>query len=292
MSSPFSWPRSAPQERVVPLSAYCPVYRVEGEGGEGPPLVLLPGLAGGIRLVQPLAERLAEHFQVYSLELRGETDSFEIRRPFSAADLAEDVLEFCDALRLERPLLMGVSFGGAIALEFASRYSRRIAGLIVQGADIRFEPSLLRRVAGEILNGYPLPSDSPFVNQFFNLLFGFRPQDKALAQFVAETCWQTDQAVMARRFNLAAQMDLSGRLATIRVPTLVIRGGRDLFVSSRGTAQMVRDIPQAERIELPQAGHLAFLTHTREIHRLVVAFAQQYGLVDAVPSVNSCDFQA
>lgn len=273
----------------LPLAGYCADYRLHGEG---PPLVLLPGLAGGAALVEPLSRLLSENFRVHVPEPRGERQPFDFRHRVGVADLVGDVVEFCDVLRLERPILMGISFGGAIALEAAVRHPSRFSAVIVQGADIRFEPTLLRRVAGEILNGYPLPTDSPFVNQFFNLLFGFRPQDKRLVRFVTETCWQTDQAVMARRFNLASEIDLTGRLGSLRIPALLLRGGRDLFVSAKGTAEMVMEIPEAESVELPTAGHLAFLTHAREISRLVVRFAHDVGLLDAVASANSCDTQA
>ena len=43
---------------------------------------------------------------------------------------------------------------------------------------------LLQQVAGWVLSRYPLPSDSPFVNQFFNLLFGARQEPGPLFEFV------------------------------------------------------------------------------------------------------------
>src|SRR5262249_54030907 len=56
------------------------------EWGDGPPLVLVPGLAGGIELIEPLARELAHHFRVVSYQLRGETDCFALRRRFSLND--------------------------------------------------------------------------------------------------------------------------------------------------------------------------------------------------------------
>ena len=276
--SRWFWPETEYGDRpesLIPLSGYCASYSVSGSGL---PMVLLPGLAGGISLLQPLVRHLGRSFRVHCLDWRGERDPFDIRRPFGVKELTGDVLEFCDALRLESPLLMGVSFGAAVALETAIRQPGRFCGLVVQGAEVRFEPTLVRRVAGEILNGYPLPTDNPFVNQFFHLLFGGRPKDQALVRFVVETCWQTDQAVMSRRFNIAARLDLSPRLARIRTPTLIIRGGRDLFVTAEGTAELVRRIPRAELVEIPSAGHLAFLTHAREVAASALGLARDLGL--------------
>jgi len=274
---------------LAPLSGYSASYSVVGDG---PPLVVLPGLAGGTALLRPLVERLARAFRVFAVELRGEANPFDIRRRFTAEDLVGDVLEFLALHQLERPLLLGVSFGGAVALELASRHACRIGGLVVQGADLRFEPTLLRRVAGDILSGYPLPTDSPFVNQFFNLLFGRKPRDRALADFVIKNCWRTDQAVMARRFRIAEEIDLTDRLDSIRTPTLLVHGGRDLFVSSKGLAEMISGIPEAESVELPQAGHLAFVTHATEIALAVERFAQDVGLLETTTSALQCDYQA
>src|SRR5262249_9792701 len=149
-------------------------------------------------------------------------DCFLIRRKFSLGDLAEDLAEFCDYLCLERPFVVGVSFGAVLALEYAIRFPHRLAGLAFQGGDVRFKPTLIRRIASHVLSGYPLPPDSPFVNQFFNLLFGGRQKDRELFDFVTRQSWLTDQGVMARRFHLAEKVELSNRLSRIAVPTLAM----------------------------------------------------------------------
>ena len=119
----------------------------------------------------------------------------------SWSDLVDDLAEFLDWFGLERPAVMGVSFGGVLALELAARQPHRLESLIVQGVGARFEKGLLQQVAGMVLSRYPLPSDNPFVNQFFNLLFGSRQKPGPLFQFVTRQCWQTDQGVMAHRFQ-------------------------------------------------------------------------------------------
>lgn len=131
---------------------------------------------------------------------------------------------------------------------------------MVQGAGARFERSLLQRVAGAVLTRYPLPSDNPFVNQFFNLLFGSKQRQGPLFDFVTRQCWQTDQSVMAHRFGLVEQFDLTGRLERIRVPTLVLAGDRDLLVSERSLTELCQGIPHSRCVRLEGGGHLAFVT--------------------------------
>jgi pimeloyl-ACP methyl ester carboxylesterase len=244
------------------------------EWGDGPPLLLVPGLAGGYELLGPLARLLAQHFRVISYQLRGEEDPFALRQHFGLEELVDDLAEFIGWLGLESPTVMGVSFGGILALEFAARYPARLRRLVVQGVGSRFERSLLQRFAGWVLSCLPLPSDNPFVNQFFNLLFGGRQRPGPLFEFVTRQCWQTDQSVMAHRFHLAEGFDLDDRLGHIRVPSLLLAGERDLLVSPESLDTLHRGIKQAQRVPLPGCGHLAFATQPRLIAEEVRRFLQ------------------
>jgi 3-oxoadipate enol-lactonase len=251
------------------LSHYTATYR---EWGDGPPLVLVPGLAGGFELLGPLARSLARHYRVISYQLRGEDDPFALRRRFDLADLVNDLGEFLEWHYLERPALLGVSFGGVLALEFAARYPSRPRALALQGVGARFEPGLLQQVAGLVLSRYPLPADNAFVNQFFNLLFGGRQEPGPLFQFVTRQCWQTDQSVMAHRFHLVKRFDATGRLGRVRVPTLALAGDRDLLVSERSLQALGQGVRDCRLVRLPACGHLASVTHPQRVADEVVAF--------------------
>ena len=244
------------------------------EWGEGPPLVLVPGLAGGFELLGPLARLLARDFRVISYQLRGEDDPFALRRHFDLADLVGDLREFLDWRGLECPAVMGVSFGGVLALELAARHPHRLRALALQGVGSRFERGLLQQVAGVVLSRYPLPPDSPFVNQFFNLLFGSRQRPGPLFQFVTRRCWQTDQGIMSHRFGLVESNDVRPRLGAVRVPTLALAGDRDLLVSPQALAELARGIPGAREVRLRGCGHLAFATRPEAVAAAVADFLQ------------------
>jgi pimeloyl-ACP methyl ester carboxylesterase len=258
------------QSGFAHLKHYTARYCVWGKGS---PLLLVPGLAGGFELLGPLARFLSENFQVISYQLRGEDDCFTLRHRFRLVDLVEDLREFLDWFGLERPPILGVSFGGVLALELAMRWPNRLQALITQGVGSRFERGLLQQVAGWVLSRYPLPSDSPFVNQFFNLLFGTRQQGP-LFEFVTRQCWQTDQSVMAHRFQLVESFNPGSRLHVVRVPTLLMAGDRDLLVSPQSLRNLVREIEGAKRVDLPGCGHLAFVTQPERVGAEVESFLQ------------------
>jgi pimeloyl-ACP methyl ester carboxylesterase len=223
-------------------------------------LILVPGLAGNFDLLGPLERELAKHYKVISYQLRGESDCFALRRRFGLRDLVEDLREFIEWNGLERPLVVGVSFGGVLALEYAATYPNRLQALGVQGVGVRFERGLVQRIASLVLSGFPLPPNSPFVNQFFNLLFGTR-QTRPLFDFVTRQCWQTDQSVMAHRLQLVERLDLGPRLGRVQAPACVLAGDRDLLVSPQSLKELSAGLPNSRRDLLGGCGHLAFVTH-------------------------------
>jgi pimeloyl-ACP methyl ester carboxylesterase len=229
--------------------------------GQGEPIVLVPGLAGGARLLGPLAHRLARSYRVITYELRGERFPAGVRRPSDLGDLAGDLGLLIEQLGLERPAVFGVSFGGAVALELAVAHPERLGALVVQGVEARFRTTLAATIARRVLERFPLPSDNRFVNQFFNLLHGGRPEPGPLVDFVIERCWETDQSVMAHRIALLETFDVSDRLWRIHVPTLVLAGSRDVIVPPLRQRALAAAIPGARFELLEGAGHVGFLTH-------------------------------
>jgi pimeloyl-ACP methyl ester carboxylesterase len=239
------------------------------EWGSGDPLVVVPGLAGGWRLLAPLAARLGRHHRVIVPALRGDRFPSGVSGPGTIGEYAHDLGCLIDQLGLERPAVFGVSFGGAIALELAVEDPHRLGALIVQGVEARFRTNLGATIARRVLERFPLPSDNDFLNQFFNLLHGGKPESADLADYVVERCWETDQGVMARRIGLLEGFDVSGRLWRIDIPTLVLAGTRDAIVPASRQRSLAASIAGARYEAIEGAGHVGFLTHRAEVGRHV-----------------------
>src|SRR5262249_7426137 len=133
----------------------------------------------------------------------------------------------------------------------------------------RFRAGLGATIARRVLERFPLPSDNRFLNQFFNLLHGGKPEPGPLADFVVERCWETDQGVMAHRLRLLESVDVADRLWRIDVPTLVLAGTRDVIVPPERQRALAGAIAKARFVSLEGAGHIGFLTHKAEVARQV-----------------------
>jgi pimeloyl-ACP methyl ester carboxylesterase len=107
--------------------------------GQGPPLVLLHGLFGSLDNWLGVTPKLAQHFQLFLLDLRNHgasPHSPEMNYPALAADLAE----FFDAQKLDAANLLGHSLGGKVAMQFAFNFPARLEKLIVVDIDPRAYP--------------------------------------------------------------------------------------------------------------------------------------------------------
>ena len=124
-------------------------------------------------------------------------------------------------------------------------------------------------IARRVLERFPLPRDNGFLNQFFNLLHGAKPEPGPLTSFVVERIWETDQSVMAQRLAQLESFDVSERLWKIDTPTLVLAGSKDAIVPAARQKLLAQSIPGARLEVLEGAGHIGFLTHRREIARQV-----------------------
>jgi pimeloyl-ACP methyl ester carboxylesterase len=170
---------------------------------------------------------------------------------------------------------MGVSFGGALALEYAVEHPNRLSGLAVWGTEARFRASLGTKVARHVCERYPLPADNPFINQFFNLLHGGKPEPGSLTDFIVERCWTTDQSVVAHRLQMLEEFDVSERLWRVDVPTLVLAGSRDVVIPLSRQRALAESIAGASFGEVEGAGHIGFLTHRVDVAEQIAGFVRK-----------------
>ena len=99
-------------------------------GGTGRPLVLLAGLGNTAHVFDDFAPRLTSLGHVYGITRRGYGKSSVPQSGYDADRLADDVLAVLDALKLERPVLIGHSIAGEELSSLAARYPSRAGGLV------------------------------------------------------------------------------------------------------------------------------------------------------------------
>src|SRR5918995_3606795 len=119
--------------------------------GKGPPVVLLHGYVGDRRMWRPQMEGLADEFTVIAWDAPGYGGSSDPPEDFSLAQFADCLAAFVDALGLGRAHVVGLSFGGGLALELYRRHPELAMTLVLASAYAGWAGSLPVEVVEQCL---------------------------------------------------------------------------------------------------------------------------------------------
>jgi pimeloyl-ACP methyl ester carboxylesterase len=99
--------------------------------GDGPDVVMVHGITGNLAVWHlHLVPALSERFRTLTYDLRGHGYSDTPPSGYSPDAMASDLLDLLDALEIERPVVIGHSYGADIALYFAGRYPGRVREVV------------------------------------------------------------------------------------------------------------------------------------------------------------------
>jgi len=233
--------------------------------GDGPPLVLLHGVAASRRVFFRIVEPLARNHRVIVPLLPGE------ERPDGRLTLdthLDDLAALLNGLDLRAVRLFGFSFGGWLALAYGARRDPRVDAVVVQGAFARYPLRPGDRLALAVGGLVPASWAAWYFRR--RVLAGrenalLAAHHPALADLNAE--WQGRTAVpsLRARTRLISGLDLAPRLASIDVPLTFLQGELDPVAPRRPFERLRSLRPDARAVLLPGAGHLAALTHADEL---------------------------
>ena len=263
---------------------------VDGATEHRPTLIGLHGGPGfdGTKLRYQLAP-LADAAQVVVADQRGHGRSDRGgAETWNIAAWAADVRKFCEALDIERPVVLGVSFGGFVAQEYAAAHPEHPSGLILISTSAllgSMEEAIerFREVGGEeaadvVRRDWEAPTDETAAEwlRVCAPLLSLR-KDPVLLRLRAERIETIDVNVHFQAEGKA--MDLRPRLAAIRCPTLVMLGERDPLIPVRRGEEIASAIPNGlARLEvIADAAHDVLVDNPEASYGAVRAFLAGLG---------------
>lgn len=235
--------------------------------GAGPPVILVQGLGYGRWGWDPVVPRLAERFHVLTFDNRGIGESDKPDGPYTAREMAGDVLHVLDEAEVERAHVVGASLGGMIAQEVAVAAPERVDRLVLccttpGGPDQVPMPDVTVRLFQEAASLEPLDALRRFV---VNALGPGAPD--ALVEEVYRRRVENPPDPVGWQGQAAAGTTFSGVDGAITAPVLVLHGTADNVVAV-GNAQLL-----GGRVELFEgAGHLFFWEQPERFVRIVTEF--------------------
>lgn len=116
-------------------------------GGEGPRLLLMPGLTANARFFEGIITAgLTPSLTVLTVDLRGRGLSDKPATGYTMDDHAADILGLLDALGIERAVLGGHSFGGLLTYHMAANHPDRVARCVVLDAPAEVDPTIVEQI--------------------------------------------------------------------------------------------------------------------------------------------------
>lgn len=235
--------------------------------GSGPkPVILMHGWGCRAETVQVLADALAhESTTVYNIDLPGFGESDEPSEVWGVEDYTALIEEFASRLNLVKPVLVGHSFGGRIAIVYGSR--NNVDSLVlVDAAGIKPRRSL---------KYYFKVYSFKFAKRIMPLLLG-KKRGNALIEKWRGKAGSSDYASASPRMRAimsrVVNEDLKHLMPSIKAPVLLIWGEKDTATPLSDAKTMQKLIPDAGLVSYPEAGHYSFLERPAQTAAVLASF--------------------
>ncbi len=272
----------------LPLVADNPIHYVEA--GQGPPVILIPGLFGIHSSFNRLIPLLKDRHHLIAIDNFGTGQSGRPERGFdySVAEQADMVVALMDELEISRCDIVGVSYGGMIALNIAARYPERVASIVsIEGAVIMPKNTPYRSLIQGLK--YPILGDA-IIGFIRSGLF-----DETMAEDIMGPSWDDlssaeqqeitgiiakNAAVASRRtwLSLARALndaeDFTEEAKSITAPVLYLSGDQSEFreMTDMNIAFFKNYLPNVEVISFADGVHDLELQKPKEVAVLIDDF--------------------
>jgi pimeloyl-ACP methyl ester carboxylesterase len=184
--------------------------------GTGRPLILLHGGLTSGEMFLPVLDAFTANHQVILVDLQGHGRTADVDRPLDVRLIADDIAALIDYLSLDRPDVVGYSFGGGVAMHVAIKFPEKIGKAVVASAHFRrsaIYPEMLQQQGQVSAAAAEFMKETPMYELYHRV--APRPEDfPRLLDKIGQA--------------MAVDFDYSEDIRGIRVPTLVMAADADM----------------------------------------------------------------
>lgn len=244
-------------------------YRLEG-ADDRPVLVMSHSLGCDHGQWDMQTRDLLPHFRILRNDMRGHGASDVPAGDYSIERLGRDVLAMVDALGIGKFAFCGLSIGGMIGQWLGASAPDRLTHLVLANTSPRMDTAAMETRRGIVLqSGMTAVADAVLGRFFTPETLARQDADVGTAR---RTLLNTDPRGYAGCCAAIRDMDQTGLLAQIHIPTLIIVGDRDVSTPWAGhSVVLARGIPHARVVHFPTA-HLSNLERPRSFTSALTDF--------------------
>lgn len=246
------------------------------EHGEGKPVVLLHAFPLNRKMWAPQIEAVkAEGCRLVLPDLRGFGESHNFSDINTMEDLARDVAELLDALKIERAIIGGLSMGGYVTFCLLKMFPEKVAALILCDTQSGADSDAKRESRFDLIEKIEKEGVAVLIEEMLPNLISenTKANKKDLIEEIEEMFRQVNpQAAIAALRGMAERKDNTDLIDTISVPTCLIVGNEDDAAFLTAAENISRKIPNAKLTKIQNAGHYSNLEQPDEFNKALVEF--------------------
>jgi 3-oxoadipate enol-lactonase len=248
--------------------------------GQGEPLVFVCGLTLDHRFWQSQIRGLSSEFQVIVFDNRDTGQTKTDITEYGIDDLADDIANLLDELKIEKVHLLGFSMGGFIAQSFAARYPQKLKSLILAGTTAKVS-NRTRRVTVNWLTVSAHLSREDALKEMFLWVYStkFYEDDtnwrKLLDAFLNMPPSQTPEQFQRQAKSLK-ETDLTHYAKQIKTPTLVLVGTEERVFTVQDCKDLAGLIEGAELHVFEGLAHNFCVEDPRTVNQEIAAFCRKH----------------
>ena len=249
--------------------------------GTGEPLLLIPYLAADHACYAFQVGEYAKYFTCISVDLRGTGDSDKPDGAYTTEVLADDVVAFMQAAKIDKAHIAGLSLGAAVGAWIAAKHPERVLSLSLHSPWAKTDAFIKTVVEGWQVMAKSLESVPEMIIRgifpwcFTPELYAARPDYiQSLADFVRSRPAQPVNAFL-QPSNAVLLHDVESQLERITAPTLISFGRHDAVTSTRFAAPMTAKIRNSELLIFEGCSHAALYEDVQAFNEKTLQFLQR-----------------
>ena len=248
--------------------------------GSGPWVTLSHSLACRLEMWDEEIARLSKRFTVLAYDSRGHGESGAPARDYTLDEIASDIKGLYDHLGIGESHWIGLSMGGVFGLAAALRYPGIFTSMVLADTSSKLAPEGIAAFKDRVAKVRAGHSMEPMVDLTLKRWFkdSFRAKSPALMERVAQWIRTTPAEGYCGTSAAIPTIDVTTKLHEIEVPVLVLVGADDIAMPVAFSETLVKHLPNAELVVIPDAGHLSNLEQPEAFNAALESFYNRIGV--------------
>jgi len=248
--------------------------KIHGEKGQG--LIVLHGLFGMSDNWNSLGKKFAKYCKVHLIDLRNHGRSPHAE-DFNYDVMCEDLLEYMEDNNIQKPILLGHSFGGKVGMKFAFTYPEKIEKLIVADmAPRRYDTDFVQNLLQTLYN---LPLEDFEKRKEIDSILSSTYKDKGMRLFLLKNLYRKENKEFAWRFNIEVLSEKVSNIqeadfikGTCDVPTHFIKGGDSNYITNEDELIINKHFSDVSIATIDGVAHWLHAENPEEFYNEVMGF--------------------